>query len=88
MVAQYCFYSGDEKRLVARNVVTGSVDEYNVVNPEVIAASLLIDPAYAAAQFRERDPALFARVEALVRLGHKRIGERYQAFPTKYSLGA
>jgi hypothetical protein len=82
------FYSGDEKRLVAWNDVKGATEEYNDANPEVIAASLLIGPAYATALFRERDPAFFARVEALVRLGHRRIGERYGAFPTKYSLGA
>jgi hypothetical protein len=82
------FYSGDEKRLVDWNDVKGATEEYNDTNPEVIAASLLIGPAYATALFRERDPEFFARVEALVRLGHRRMSERFGAFPTKYSLGA
>ena len=90
------FFSGDEKRMVAWNDVHGATDEYNDDNPEVIAASLLIGPASAVALFRERDPAFFARVEALVRLGYQRFGERFGSsspgssaiFPTKYSLGA
>jgi len=82
------FFSGDEKTLVEWNGVRGATEEYNDKNPEVIAASLLIGPAYATALYRDRDPEFFARVDALVQLGYRRIKERHGLFPTKYSLGA
>jgi hypothetical protein len=90
------FFSGDEKCLIPWNDAHGSAGEYDDTNPEVIVASLLIGPAYATVLFRKRAPAFFARVEALVRLGYRRIGERFgrtapdsfHMFPTKYSLGA
>lgn len=82
------FYNGDEKRLVDRFDIKGSVSEYNHANPEVIASSLLIGPAYAVCLYRDRDPEFFARVQALVQRGYDQIDRGYNPHPQKYSLGS
>lgn len=82
------FYTGDEKRLVDCFDSEASIGEYNRANPEVIASSLLIGPAYAVCLYRERDPVFFARVQALVQRGYDQIERDYRPHPQKYSLGS
>jgi hypothetical protein len=82
------FFTGDEKPLVDCFNSRATVNEYDRSNPEVIATSLLIGPAYAVHLYRDRDPDFFTRVEALVVHGYARIKERYQVHPQKYSLGS
>jgi|GEM_PF-2658611 len=83
------FFSGDEKYMCDCFDEQRSTNEYSATeNHEVVFASLLIGPAYAACLFRDRDPGFFARVEALVTIGYRRIREEFQPFPQKYSLAA
>ena len=82
------FYTGDEKRLVDCFDSEASVNEYNHANPEGIASSLLLGPAYAVCVFRDRDPAFFARVQAWVQRGYDEIDRRYRPHPQKSSLGS
>ena len=83
------FFNGDEKPVGDCFDVKHTVNEYSPTeNHEIVYSSLLIGPAYAVSQFRDKDPEFFGRVESLVRTGYEQIRSRYNPYPQKYSLGA